>query len=209
MPNISGMDLLERIVEWDSAVDVVLFSGEGSTGRAVEAVQKGASDYLSKPISISLLRERIGTLIAQARSRIRSNQLADEMRNTSRFGEMIGGSPLMLEVYSRIRRIGPHFRIASITGATGTGKELVARTLHQFSPVSNKPFIVCNCAAIVDNLFESELGTESPVKRYVTFTQHLARRAPMSQAVCLGRFLRSLGVLDLRWSPYRPGLRSF
>jgi transcriptional regulator with PAS, ATPase and Fis domain len=70
---------------------------------------------------------------------------------------MVGGSPPMLDVYSRIRRIGPHFRIALITGATGTGKELVARALHKYSPVNSKPFIVCNCAAIVETLFESEL----------------------------------------------------
>jgi len=70
---------------------------------------------------------------------------------------MVGGSPPMLEVYSRIRRIGPHYRIALITGATGTGKELVARALHKSSPVNGRPFIVCNCAAIVETLFESEL----------------------------------------------------
>jgi transcriptional regulator with PAS, ATPase and Fis domain len=70
---------------------------------------------------------------------------------------MVGGSPLMIEVYSRIRRIGPHYRIALVTGATGTGKELAARSLHQSSPASGRPFLVCNCAAIVETLFESEL----------------------------------------------------
>ncbi len=79
------------------------------------------------------------------------------MLSTSRFGEMVGGSAPMLEVYSRIRRIGPHFGIALITGPTGTGKELVARALHKYSPVNGRPFIVCNCAAIVETLFESEL----------------------------------------------------
>jgi DNA-binding NtrC family response regulator len=157
MPEINGMELLERIVDWDSAIEVVLLSSEYSTERAVEAVRKGACDYLTKPISAALLRERIGALIDLAHIRIRTAQLAGEMLRESRFGEMVGGSPLMLEVYSRIRRIGPHFRIALITGATGTGKELVARALHKYSPVTGKPFVVCNCAAIVETLFESEL----------------------------------------------------
>jgi DNA-binding NtrC family response regulator len=157
MPEINGMELLDRIVEWDSAIEVVLLSSEYSTERAVEAIRKGACDYLTKPISALVLRERIGTLISLANTRTRTSQLSDEMLNRSRFGEMVGSSPPMLEVYSRIRRIGPHFRIALITGATGTGKELVARALHKYSPVSGKPFIVCNCAAIVETLFESEL----------------------------------------------------
>jgi DNA-binding NtrC family response regulator len=157
MPGISGMELLDRIVEWDSAIEVVLLSSEYSTERAVEAITKGACDYLTKPISAVVLRERIGTLIALANTRIRTSQLSSEMLSTSRFGEMVGGSPPMLEVYSRIRRIGPHFRIALIAGPTGTGKELVARALHKYSPVNGKPFIVCNCAAIVETLFESEL----------------------------------------------------
>ncbi len=157
MPGINGMELLDRIVEWDSAIEVVLLSSEYSTQRAVEAITKGACDYLTKPISPAVLRERIGTLIALANTRIRTSQLSSEMLSTSRFGEMVGSSPPMLEVYSRIRRIGPHFRIALITGATGTGKELVARALHTYSPVNSKPFIVCNCAAIVETLFESEL----------------------------------------------------
>jgi DNA-binding NtrC family response regulator len=194
MPKISGMDLLERIVEWDSAIEVVLLSVEYSTEFAVKAIQKGACDYLTKPISVALLRERVGTLIALARTRIRTAQLADEMVNTSRFGEMIGGSPLMLDVYSRVRRIGPHFRIALVTGATGTGKELVARALHKASPVSHKPFVVCNCAAIVETLFESELFG------YVrgAFTGAIQDRAGLFEAADGGTlFMDEIGEIPL------------
>jgi DNA-binding NtrC family response regulator len=194
MPNISGMDLLEQIVEWDSAIEVVLLSSEYSTERAVEAIHKGACDYLTKPISIAVLRERVGTLIAAAEARTRTGRLADEMLNTSRFGEMIGGSPLMIEVYSRVRRIGPHFRIALITGATGTGKELVARALHKCSPVANRPFIVCNCAAIVETLFESELFG------YVrgAFTGAMQDRAGLFEAADGGTlFLDEIGEIPL------------
>jgi DNA-binding NtrC family response regulator len=194
MPELNGMDLLERIVEWDSAIEVVLLTSDYSTERAVESIQKGASDYLTKPISIAVLRERIGTLIALAHARIRTVQLADEMLKTSRCGDMVGGSPLMLEVYSRVRRIAPHFRIALITGATGTGKELVARALHQYSPVSSGPFVVCNCAAIVETLFESELFG------YVrgAFTGAMQDRAGLFEAANGGTlFMDEIGEIPL------------
>ena len=194
MPGINGMELLDRIVEWDSAIEVVLLSSEYSTECAVDAIRKGACDYLTKPISAAILRERIGTLIELANTRIRTSQLADEMLNTSRFGEMVGGSPSMLEVYSRIRRIGAHFRIALITGATGTGKELVARALHKNSPVSGKPFIVCNCAAIVETLFESELFG------YVrgAFTGAMQDRAGLFEAADGGTiFMDEIGEIPL------------
>jgi len=157
MPGISGMNLLEWIVELNSATEVVLFSSEYSTERAVEAIQKGACDYLTKPVSTALLRERIGTLIETVRVRMRSADLSDQGLAASSFGEIVGGSQLMLDVYTRVRRIGQHFRIALISGATGTGKELIARALHRSSPVSQRPFVICNCAAIVESLFESEL----------------------------------------------------
>jgi DNA-binding NtrC family response regulator len=194
MPGINGMELLERIVEWDSAIEVILLSSEYSTQCAVDAIRKGACDYLTKPISAAVLRDRIGTLIALANTRIRTSQLSDEMLNTSRFGEMVGGSPPMLEVYSRIRRIGPHFRIALISGATGTGKELVARALHKYSPVNGRPFIVCNCAAIVETLFESELFG------YVrgAFTGAIQDRAGLFEAADGGTlFMDEIGEIPL------------
>ena len=70
---------------------------------------------------------------------------------------MIGRSPAMIEVFGRIRRIAPHYRTVLITGATGTGKELAARAIHDFSPVAKGPFAVCNCAALPEALIESEL----------------------------------------------------
>jgi DNA-binding NtrC family response regulator len=194
MPGMTGIELLERIAEWDAEIDVVLLSVEYSPARAVEAIQKGASDYLTKPIAATLLRERIGELIAMAQTRILAGQFADEMLSSSRFGEMVGGSPLMLEVYSRVRRIGPHFRIALVTGATGTGKELAARALHQASPVSSRPFIVCNCAAIVETLFESELFG------YVkgAFTGAMQDRAGLFEAADGGTlFMDEIGEIPL------------
>ena len=157
MPKMSGMDLLERIVEFDPAIDVILVTGDYSTESAVEAIQKGACDYLTKPFSPNDLRERIDRVFVEARRRHRATELEGELLETSRFQEMVGRSPQMLEVFGRIRRVAPHYRIALVTGATGTGKELVAKALHQLSPVAANRFVVCNCSAIAESLSESEL----------------------------------------------------
>jgi DNA-binding NtrC family response regulator len=157
MPKISGMELLEKIVEFDPGVDVVLLTGHYSTESAVEAIQKGACDYLTKPFSPVLLRERIEKLLLDARKRHHALELEGELLEASRFENMVGRNPQLLEVFSRIRRMAPHYRIALVTGATGTGKELVAQALHKLSPVASKTFAVCNCSAVVETLFESEL----------------------------------------------------
>jgi DNA-binding NtrC family response regulator len=157
MPKLGGMEALERIVEADPSIDVILFTGHYSTDSAVEAIQKGACDYLTKPISIEKLRERVGSSIADARRRQRTLQLERELLQAAQFEGMVGQSPLMLEVFARIRRVAPHFRTVLVTGPTGTGKELVARALHRLSPAASGPFGVVNCAAVVETLFESEL----------------------------------------------------
>ena len=138
MPAMNGMELLARIVECDPAIDVVILSGEYSTERAVEAIQKGACDYLTKPISAEALRDRIDLLIAVTQKKRRAGLLERELLDVSKFDEMIGRSDGMLDVFALVRRVAPHFRSVLVTGATGTGKELVARALHRMSPVAEK-----------------------------------------------------------------------
>jgi DNA-binding NtrC family response regulator len=157
MPKISGIELLERMINVDPGTDVILVTAHYTAESAVDAIQKGATDYLTKPLEISKLRSRIANLLADADLRRRTLQLDQELVDAYQFEGMVGRSPLMLEVYARIRRIAPHFRTVLITGATGTGKELVARALHRLSPSSRGQFVVCNCSALVDSLVESEL----------------------------------------------------
>jgi DNA-binding NtrC family response regulator len=157
MPKVSGMELLEKIVEFDPGIDVILLTGDYSTESAVAAIQKGACDYLTKPFSPKALRQRIDSLLTDARKRHRAAQLEGELLESSRFEGMVGRSPQMLEVFARIRRVAPHYRVALVTGATGTGKELVANALHRLSPVESKRLVVCNCSAVAETLFESEL----------------------------------------------------
>jgi DNA-binding NtrC family response regulator len=157
MPKLSGIEILERILGVDPGVEVILITAHYSAESAVEAIQKGATDYLTKPLDIDKLRSRIAALLAEAEARQRTLRLDQELIDAYQFEGMIGRSPLMLEVYARIRRIAPHFRTVLVTGATGTGKELVAKALHHRSPASSGPFVVCNCSALVENLMESEL----------------------------------------------------
>ncbi len=157
MPKMSGLEVLERVVEFDPSIDVILMTAHYTTETAVEAIRKGASDYLNKPISIPALRARVEKLLADVRQRQRALELDGELLETSRFEGMIGRSPLMWDLFARIRRVAPHYRSALITGPTGTGKDLVARALHNLSPATSGRFVTCNCSAVVETLFESEL----------------------------------------------------
>jgi DNA-binding NtrC family response regulator len=157
MPTMNGLEVLDRIVEAAPTTEVILITGQYSAESAVEAIRRGASDYITKPVDLNLLRDRVGKLVAEAQQRQTALQLDAELLKTYQFEGMIGRSPLMLQVFARIRRVAPHYLTALVTGASGTGKELVAAALHRLSPVSNNRFAVCNCAAVVETLFESEL----------------------------------------------------
>jgi len=157
MPRMSGLEVLERTMEFDPSIDVILMTAHYSTESAVEAIKKGASDYLNKPISISTLRERIGKLVQEAKKRQRTVQLEDELLASAEFEGIIGRSPLMWDLFSKVRRVAPHYRAMLITGETGTGKDLIAQALHKLSPAASGRYVVLNCSAVVETLFESEL----------------------------------------------------
>jgi DNA-binding NtrC family response regulator len=156
MPGVQGMELLEKIVEFDPGIDVILMTGYYSTESAVEAIQKGAADYFPKPFSPEKLRQRIALIVDEAKRRQRSSTLENELLENFQFEGIIGRSPLMLELFSKIRRVAPHFRSVLVTGPTGAGKELVAKALHQLSG-SGKRLVAVNCSSITETLAESEL----------------------------------------------------
>jgi len=152
-----GMELLERILAVDPGVDVIVISGDCPTETAFEAIQKGASDYLTLPVDMQKLRSRVTRLIQEAARRHKILELDQELVDMYQFEAIVGRSPVMLDVFAKIDRISPHFRTVLVRGATGTGKELVARALHRRSPGASGQFGVCNCSALVDTLLESEL----------------------------------------------------
>jgi DNA-binding NtrC family response regulator len=141
----------------DSALEVVLMTDHWSEAGALDAVARGASDLLVKPLEPLKLRQMVSSLIAQAQTRRLTRELDDELLDAYQFQGMVGRSPRMLDVFSRIRRVAPLFQTVLITGPTGTGKELIARALHNLSPRSHEKFVVCNCSALTETLLESQL----------------------------------------------------
>jgi len=157
IPEVRGPEMLATILGMDPGTEVILMTADYSAETAVEAIQKGACDYISKPLNQENLRRRISQLLAEAEERRRTYRLDHELLNACQFEGIVARSPIMLDVFAKIRRVAAHFGTALVTGPTGTGKELVARALHRLSPAAANPFVVCNCSAIVESLMESEL----------------------------------------------------
>jgi DNA-binding NtrC family response regulator len=189
-----GMELLERLLGVDPAVNVILISDHYSTESAVEAIQRGACDYLTKPIDFGKLRHRIANFLAEAEVRQKTLTLDQELLQAYQFEGIVSRSPLMLDVFAKMRRVAPHFRTVLISGATGTGKELVARALYHLSQASTGQFVVSNCSALVESLVESELFG------YVkgAFTGAVQDRAGLFETADRGViFLDEIGELSL------------
>ena len=153
----AGEGPLQDLFAGDSALDVVLVTDRWTETGALEAVARGASDLLAKPLDPAKVRQLVSGLIAQAETRRHTQELDNELLEAYQFQGMVGRSPRMLEVFSRVRRVAPLFQTVLITGPTGTGKELIARALHNLSPRSRGKFVVCNCSALTETLLESQL----------------------------------------------------
>jgi DNA-binding NtrC family response regulator len=148
---------LHELFAGDSGLEVVLVTDRWTQTGALAAVARGASDLLTKPLEPSKVRQMVSGLIAQAETRRRTQELDTELLQAYQFQGIVGRSPRILEVFSRVRRVAPLFQTALITGPTGTGKELIARALHYLSPRSGEKFVVCNCSALTETLLESQL----------------------------------------------------
>ena len=157
MPGISGIELLEKLRTRGLDCEVLLLTGQGTIETAVEAIRKGAFDYVAKPVDPQRLRHLLERAIERLSSRRELFRLRRVLQNEGWFESIIGESPRMVELYRQIDQVAPSAASVMITGESGTGKELVARTLHLRSPRANQPFIPVNCAAIPENLLESEL----------------------------------------------------
>ena len=156
MPRLSGLEVLDRVMMTDPAIDVILMTAHYTTETAVEAIRKGAADYLEKPVQLSLLRDRVNSLLDTAQRRQSALTTDGSGPEVVKFEGLIARSPKMWDVFARLQRVAPHYRSLLINGPTGSGKDLLARALHRLSGVKGK-FVVLNCSAVVETLFESEL----------------------------------------------------
>lgn len=141
----------------DVAVEMVLMTAAWGEPWAEASVARGASNILTKPLKPGSVRELISGFIAEAETRRRTYELDKELVEAYQFQGIVGRSPAMLQVFSRVRRVAPYFQTVLVTGPTGTGKELIAKALQRLSLRSQERFTVCNCSALVETLLESEL----------------------------------------------------
>ncbi|MFT7588510.1 MAG: two-component system nitrogen regulation response regulator NtrX, partial [Limisphaerales bacterium] len=191
MPQMDGMEVLERAVKLVPDVPIIMISGHGTIDTAVDAVKKGAYDYLAKPPDLN-------RLLITIRNALDKSDLITETkvlkRKVTKTREIIGDSESIAKIKDTINRVAPTDARVLITGANGTGKELVARWVHEQSSRSNGPLIEVNCAAIPSELIESELfGHEKGA-----FTSAIKQRiGKFEQANGGTLFLDEIGDMDL------------
>jgi two-component system response regulator HydG len=157
MPQMPGIEALRRIHNLDTRARIAIIYDSESLDTVVEAIMEGADSFVCKPFDPEKLRTIVEEVKGIFKRRAHSAKIEMELVQHFNVEGMIGRSTRMLELFDLIRRVAPHFRTVLVLGETGTGKEVVARALHKRSPRRDQPFIVCNCAAVVESLFESEL----------------------------------------------------
>src|SRR6185436_19815302 len=148
MPDLDGLDMLREIKAVTPSPHVITITAFGSIDTAIRAVKLGAFDYITKPFEIDQLLLSVEKALSERALRSEVARLRDEVERSYSFDNIIGRSPLMQEIFGMIRRLAGSSASVLVTGDSGTGKELVARSLHFNSPRKNRPFVPINCAAI-------------------------------------------------------------
>jgi DNA-binding NtrC family response regulator len=173
MPRMDGMELLQRLAEQPQQIAVVLLTAQGSIDVAVDAMKAGAYDFIQKPVDPARLKQILQNAARQRGTALELEATKRKLRDTGLFGQMVGSSKEMREIYHLIEMVAPSTASVLITGESGTGKEMVARAIHDMSPRKTKPFVAINCSAIPETLIESEIfGHEKGA-----FTGAMERRA--------------------------------
>ncbi|HVG62622.1 MAG TPA: sigma-54 dependent transcriptional regulator [Hyalangium sp.] len=157
MEPMDGLSLLKKALEAVPRLQVIMMTAFGSIESAVDAMRLGAYDYITKPFKDGVLRHRVELALERARLLSQVSLFADEFNQRHNLNALVGASPAMRDLKSRLLRVAQSDATVLVQGESGTGKELVARALHTHSRRSSKPFVPVNCAAISESLLESEL----------------------------------------------------
>jgi len=157
LPGMNGLDLLRHLGEEIQRVPVIIITGRGSDERVVQAIDAGAFWYIEKPLKPPVLRALLDRALGRVKSQQAVAALTRQLREAGKLGELVGSSRAIQEVMRQVDMAAPSTASVMITGETGSGKEIVARSIHMLSPRAERPFIAINCAAIPESLMESEI----------------------------------------------------
>jgi len=154
---MDGLALLEKLKAQNSHTPVVVMSAFSTVENAVEAMKRGAVDFLPKPFSLDHLSVVVEKALEVSKLRDENRELREALGERYKFENIIGSSPAMQEIFATIMRVAPTRATVLLAGESGVGKDMIARAIHQHSPRKDRPFVKINCTAIPENLMESEL----------------------------------------------------
>src|SRR5579864_1974760 len=157
LPGMNGLDLLRQLGEETQRTPVIIITGRGSDERVVQAIDAGAFWYIEKPLKPPVLRALLDRALGRSRDQQAVAALTRQLREAGKLGTLVGASPAMQEVMRQVEMASPSTASVLITGETGSGKEMVARSIHMLSPRAARPFVAINCSAIPESLMESEI----------------------------------------------------
>jgi two-component system, NtrC family, response regulator HydG len=157
MHEVDGMQILAAARRRDAAAEVLMVTGHGTIETAVQAIRQGASDYITKPLNLTELRDRVAKALEHRRLVRRTEQLSEQLQERFGFEGIVGQSQPMRRIIQICRQIAPTDATVLIEGESGTGKELIAKALHNNSPRKARNFVALNCAALSEGILESEL----------------------------------------------------
>src|SRR6202046_3634523 len=154
LPGMNGLDLLAHLGEEIQRIPVIIITGRGSDERVVQAIEAGAYWYIEKPLKPPVLRALLDRALGRVRDQQAVAALTRDLRGAGKLGALVGSSGAMQEVMRQVEMAAPSTASVLVTGETGSGKEMVARSVHMLSPRVSRPFIAINCAAIPESLME-------------------------------------------------------
>lgn len=157
LPGMNGLDLLRHLGDEIQRIPVIIITGRGSDERVVQAIEAGAFWYIEKPLKPPVLRALLDRAFGRLKDRLAVAVLTRQLRDAGKLGVLVGSSSKMQEVMRQVETAAPSTASILITGETGSGKEMVARSIHMLSPRAERPFIAINCSAIPESLMESEI----------------------------------------------------